>query len=300
MAAGMGSRFGGLKQVEPVGPNGETILDYSVFDALRAGFGRVVFVIRRDFEDLFRERVGSRFSKRIEVDYVFQEIDRLPEGFSVPAERQKPWGTGHAVWCARDDIDGPFAVINADDFYGREAFAALAARFDPASDETASRAIPQFAMVGYKLADTLSEHGSVSRGICLIGHDQRLEKIEETVGIERASDGAGLVRMSDGHERLLSPETIVSMNCWGFTPRVFEILSRNLMEFLGAHDGSAKAEFHLPAAIEQAVRRSVAEVTVLPVRGSWFGVTHQADKPRVVASIADLIDVGDYPRDLWT
>lgn len=299
MAAGMGSRFGGLKQVEPIGPNGETLLDYSVFDALRAGFGRVVFVIRKDFEALFRERVGDRFSQHIEVSYLFQEIDILPEGIHPGSAREKPWGTGHAVWCAREEITGPFAVINADDFYGRAALDALAGFLGSAPVSGVGGSAPRFAMVGYRLADTLSEHGTVSRGVCRTGPKGQLEGIEETIGIEAAPDGAGRVRLHDGHERLLPPDTIVSMNCWGFTSQVFGLLDQHLIAFLKTQGTDVKAEFHLPAAIEQAVRRSEIEVRVLPVQASWFGVTHAADKPRVVESLTGLIEAGDYPRALW-
>jgi UTP-glucose-1-phosphate uridylyltransferase len=300
MAAGMGSRFGGLKQVEPIGPNGETLLDYSVFDALRAGFGRVVFVIRKDFETLFRERVCARFSGKIEVAFVYQELDELPEGTATVGKRQKPWGTGHAVWCARREVRGPFAVINADDFYGRAAFEALAAFLDKEVVANTKGTQPTFAMIGYRLADTLSEHGTVSRGVCATGREGRLERIEETTAIAAAPDGAGRVKLDDGHERLLPPDTIVSMNCWGFTTDVFGLLEGNLVEFLKTESSDPKAEFHLPAAIEQAVQRTEIVVRVLPVRTSWFGVTHAADKPRVVESLVRLIEAGDYPKSLWT
>lgn len=300
MAAGMGSRFGGLKQVEPVGPDGETLLDYSVFDAVRAGFGRVVFVIRKDFETLFRERIGARFSGRIEVAFVFQELDKLPEGVAIVGKREKPWGTGHAVWCAREEVHGPFAVINADDFYGRAAFEALAAFLSDETSSNANKTHQVFAMVGYRLADTLSEHGTVSRGVCATGSNGRLERIEEVTAISAAPDGAGRVKLEDGHERLLPPDTIVSMNCWGFTTGVFPLLDENLAGFLKAEGSNPKAEFHLPAAIEQAVQRAEIVVRVLPVKASWFGVTHPADKPRVVESVARLISAGDYPRSLWS
>ena len=218
LAAGMGSRYGGLKQIDPVGPGGETVLDYAVFDAARAGFTRVVFVIRRDFEALFREKIGARYAGRIAVDYVFQSIDALPGGFAAPAGREKPWGTGHAVWCARDAVRGNFAVINADDFYGADSFAQLA-RFLGAARGG------DFAMVGFRLANTLSEHGLVSRGVCAAGADGALRSIVEHTGIAPADVGAG---------RKFSGEEIVSMNCWGFTPALFAGLDAQFREFRGS------------------------------------------------------------------
>jgi hypothetical protein len=299
MAAGMGSRFGGAKQIEPVGPNGETLLDYSVFDAIRAGFDRVVFIIRKDFEAVFRERVGARFEKRVAVDYVFQELDRLPDPLWVPpAGRTKPWGTGHAVWCAANAVRRPFVVINADDFYGRDAFGGLA-KFFATSAKPAAGEPARFAMAGYRIADTLSEHGTVSRGVCRVDTQMRLRSIEELTAIEAAGDGSGRAKLPDGSVRALAADTLVSMNCWGFTPAFFPMLEEGLLQFLATRGADAKAEYYLPSAVAEAIHAGRAEAQVVPVRASWFGVTYREDKPRVVAAIAKLIASGEYPAALW-
>jgi NDP-sugar pyrophosphorylase family protein len=286
LAAGMGSRYGGLKQIDPVGPSGETILDYSVFDAVRAGFKRVVFVIRRDFDELFRAKIGARYAGRVEVGYVYQSLDALPPGFSVPAGREKPWGTGHATWCARDAVHEPFAVINADDFYGADAFRQLAGFLAKASSQDA-------AMVGFRLARTLSEHGAVSRGICAVATDGRLLGVTEHTGILPAEVGAG---------KKFPGETIVSMNCWGFTPAIFGELDGQFRAFLATMPPealSARAEFYLPAAVSTAIARGSARVSVLPTEGEWFGVTYREDKPRVMAALAALVQAGSYPSRLF-
>ena len=301
LAAGMGSRYGGLKQIDPVGPGGETVLDYAVFDALRAGFGRVVFVIRRDFEAIFREQVGAKYSGKVAVDYVFQAVDALPEGCVAPAGREKPWGTGHAVWCARDAVREPVAVINADDFYGADSFAQLGKfltspaatprGFDPMSGHRTPRTMAaQFAMVGFSLANTLSEHGAVARGECVTGAGGILESITERTGILAADVGAG---------RKFTGKETVSMNCWGFTPALFAGLDRQLHEFLAARGNDPKAEFYLPAAVSEMIARREAVVKVLPTSSAWFGVTYREDKPRVVAAIADLVSSGKYPAKLF-
>jgi NDP-sugar pyrophosphorylase family protein len=287
LAAGMGSRYGGLKQIDPVGPSGETILDYAVFDALRAGFGRVVFVIRRDFEDMFRAQVGARYAGRAAVEYVFQSLDALPGGAVPPAGREKPWGTGHAVWCARGAITGPFAVVGADDFFGAEAFRQLA-RF-LARPAAAAGEPHRFAMVGYRLDRTLSEHGTVSRGLCRVGPGGRLESIEERTGI----DGAALAAAG------LRGDETVSMNCFGFTPALFSALEAQLREFLAARGGEPKSEFYLPAAVSTLIAQGAATVDVLPTGDSWFGVTNRADKPRVEAALAALVAAGAYPAKLF-
>jgi CTP:molybdopterin cytidylyltransferase MocA len=283
LAAGMGSRYGGLKQIDPVGPSGETVLDYAVFDAHRAGFARVVFVIRRDFEALFREKIGTRYTGRMAVDYVFQSLDQVPPGFSVPAGREKPWGTGHAVWCARAALPENFAVINADDFYGADSFAQLA-RF------LAGARGPEFAMVGFRLANTLSEHGAVSRGVTSAAADGRLSAIVETHGITAAEVGAG--RKYSGNE-------YVSMNCWGFTPALFAGLDAQFREFLTARAGEPKAEFYLPATVSEMIARREATARVLPTESAWFGVTYREDKARVQEAIAALVRAGRYPARLW-
>lgn len=288
LAAGMGSRYGGLKQIDPVGPGGETVLDYAVFDAVRAGFTRVVFVIRRDFEELFRAKIGARYAGRVAVDYVFQALDALPAGFAPVAGREKPWGTGHAVWCAREAIRENFAVINADDFYGADSFARLA-RFLSAP-AAADAAAARFAMVGFRLANTLSEHGVVSRGVSATAADGTLRSIVEHTGIAPADIGAG---------KKFSGEEIVSMNCWGFTPALFAGLDTQFREFLAARGTEPKAEFYLPAAVSTMIARGEAAVQVLPTDSAWFGVTYREDKPRVQAALAALVAAGRYPEKLW-
>jgi NDP-sugar pyrophosphorylase family protein len=283
----MGSRYGGLKQLDPVGPSGETILDYAVFDAIRAGFGRVVFVIRRDFDAEFRAKVGAKYEGRIAVDYVFQATDSLPEGFSVPAGREKPWGTGHAVWCARGAIDGPFAVVGADDFFSRDAFLRLAGFLGGDLAPVAGR--ESFCMVGYRLARTLSEHGTVSRGICETGGDGMLLSITERTAIDPGQLGSGG----------LDPQQIVSMNCFGFTPALFGALDRELRAFLQARGGELKSEFYLPAVVSSMIAAGEASVRVLPTTGEWFGVTNREDRPRVVAALAGLGAAGEYPSRLF-
>jgi NDP-sugar pyrophosphorylase family protein len=288
----MGSRYGGLKQIDPVGPSGETVLDYAVFDALRAGFTRVVFVIRRDFEALFREKIGARYAGKIAVDYVFQSLDALPAGFAVPAGREKPWGTGHAVWCARGAITGNFAVINADDFYGADSFRRLAEFLAARGTVASSRsACVEFAMVGFRLANTLSEHGTVSRGVTDASNDGVLRSIVEQTGIAPTDVGAG--QKYSGNE-------IVSMNCWGFTPALFAGLDAQFNTFLAARGGEQKSEFYLPAAVSAMIAQGEAVVRVLPTESTWFGVTYREDKPRVEAAIADLVSHGRYPRQLWS
>jgi hypothetical protein len=301
LAAGMGSRYGGLKQIDPVGPSGETVLDYAVFDALRAGFGRVVFVIRRDFEEIFRAQIGAKYAGRIAVDYVFQSLDALPPGRTPPAGREKPWGTGHAVWCAREVVREPFAVINADDFYGADSFAQLGRflrsgaatprGFDPMSGHRVPRTVmAQFAMVGFKLANTLSEHGAVARGICAAGAGGHLASITERTGILAAEVGPGLA---------FSGDEIVSLNCWGFTPALFAGLDRQFGGFLAERGSDLKAEFYLPAAVSAMITNHEATVRVLPTESAWFGVTYREDKPRVVAAIAELVRAGKYPAKLF-
>ncbi len=303
LAAGMGSRYGGLKQIDPVGPSGETVLDYAVFDALRAGFGRVVFVIRREFEEVFREQVGGKYAGRIAVDYVFQAIDALPDGFAAPPGREKPWGTGHAVWCAREAVTENFAVINADDFYGADSFVQLAGFLcGGGTSFPFTKLAPEFAMVGFRLANTLSEHGAVSRGVCAAEPGGHLVSITEQTGIGAGEVGAG--GKYSGHE-------IVSMNCWGFTPAVFGGLDRQFREFLekdaglrgegvaAAPAGAGKAEFYLPAAVSTMIARREAGVRVLPTESTWFGVTYREDKPRVMAAIAELVRRGVYPAKLF-
>lgn len=286
LAAGMGSRYGGLKQLDAFGPNGETLLDYSVHDAIRAGFGRVVFLIRRDIEAEFREKIGARYEGKTDIGYTFQQLDNLPGGFSAPATRTKPWGTAHAVWCARETINGPFAAINADDFYGAEAFRIIAGFL---RDTDTSAQPPRFAMAGFRLGRTLSEHGTVARGVCEVGSGGLLARIEELTDIARRADG---VIAASGRE--LADDAPVSMNFWGFTPQVFPLLEEELRQFLAAEGHGEKSECYLPAAVAAMVAEGRAQVSVLETDGDWFGVTYREDRERVVKSIAALVARGDY------
>ena len=301
LAAGMGSRYGGLKQLDPMGPSGETLLDYSVFDALRAGFGRVVFVIRRDFEEQFRMAVGGKFEGRTAVDYVFQDLDELPAGLRRPESRQKPWGTGHAIWCARDTVREPFAAINADDFYGAGAYRALAGFFADAPAQSPDPAAPApFAMVGYQLDRTLSPHGTVARGVCAVDADGNLRHIEECTGIGRtdAPDGPIISPRPNGTTAEFSGAEPVSMNFWGFTPAVFPLLETGLERFLHANLDDPKAEYYIPLAVAEFIAAGSARVRVLTTDAAWFGVTYREDKPVVAASLAALVRAGDYPANL--
>jgi hypothetical protein len=287
LAAGMGSRYGGLKQMDPVGPGGAFIIDYTVFDAIRAGFERVVFVIRRDIEEAFRETIVSRLESRIEVVCVYQELDALPSGVVCPAERVKPWGTGHAVLMAADVVDGPFAVVTADDFYGRESFEKLAAFLDTASGAGA------YAMVGYRLRNTLSEHGSVSRGICGVGEGGELLSLVERTAIE--------LRGAEVHcdEQSLTGDELCSMSMFGFQPSMFGHLASQFVSFLDAQGAELKSEFFLPSVVNEALVSGGATMTVLPTEAQWVGVTNADDRPRVVAALRGLVDAGEYPEQLW-
>ena len=297
LAAGMGSRYGGLKQVDPVGPSGEAILDYSVFDAHRAGFGKVVFIIRRDIEEVFRAQIGSKYEGLLPVDYAFQDITDLPSPYTVPAGRSKPWGTAHAIRAARDVVHEPFAAINADDFYGRDAFQRLGAFLQaPAAEDSAAPL--RFAMVGYKLSLTLSEHGSVARGICSIDGAGRLSKVVEHVKLVKTATGAhdedpaAEVKDFSGDER-------VSMNLWGFTPALFDALEARFPAWLAANAEREKSEWYIPFVVDEMVHEGAATVDVLPTESSWFGVTYREDKPFVTAEIRKLVDADEYPPSLF-
>jgi len=295
LAAGIGSRYGGLKQVQPIGPGGEAVLDYSVFDARRAGFTRFVFVIREAIEQDFRSLLARRFEKHLDIQYAFQSLDRLPSGFAVPAERQKPWGTGHAVLCAEEKVNGPFAVINADDFYGAQSFQTLGTFLRT----PATAGVPEdYAMVGFRLDRTLSEHGTVARGVCQVAADGRLESVEELTGIERGASGL-CNRRADGTAVPLTGGEIVSLNCWGFQPGLFGHLRRLFADFLTTNQANPKAEFYLPGAVNTLLQAGTAQVRVLPTPCSWFGVTYREDLPVVVESIRNLVRAGEYPERLW-
>lgn len=294
LAAGMGSRYGGLKQVDPVGPSGEAILDYSVYDAIRAGFGRLVFVIRKDFEQEFRSRVGSKYESKIDVDYCFQDIADLPAPFTVPEGRVKPWGTAHATRAARAVVKGPFAVINADDFYGRDAFARLAAFLT--ADHSSER-LPAFAMVGYRLDLTLSENGSVARGVCSVDADGFLHGVTEMTKLVRNGAAARNLENPDSPVDV-ALDARVSMNLWGFTPALFEALERKFPAWLAENGTKEMSEWYLPFVVDELIQAGEATCRVLPTESSWFGVTYREDKPHVMASIAALVEAGEYPRSL--
>ena len=295
LAAGMGSRYGGLKQIDPMGPNGETVLDYSVFDALAAGFGRVLFVIRKDFEDEFKSKVGAKFAERVQVDYAFQALDDLPVGFSVPAGREKPWGTAHAILAARDLVDGPFGMINADDFYGRDSYRQLAGFLSVPRDES-TRA--HFCMVGFLLSHTLSEFGSVARGVCARTPDGYLTSVTEMLKIVKTPDGAEN-REDEANPVRLTGDELVSMNMWGFTSALLPLVKRKFVDFLREKGTELKSECFIPMVVDDLVRDGSADVRVLPTASSWFGVTYREDKPQAMESIRRLIDEGHYPANLW-
>ena len=294
LAAGMGSRYGGLKQMDPMGPNGETVLDYSVYDAIRAGFGRVVFIIREDFAEAFKLGVGARFADRIDVDYVFQKLDDLPDGFAVPEGRDKPWGTSHAVRAARHVVNENFAVINADDFYGRDAYV-RAASFFQTLPEGATNAM---AMVGYPLENTLSDHGHVNRGICRIDENGLLTNVEEYVDIERESDGNVRGIALDGNRKEVPAGSLVSMNFWAFGPDFFGQLEEAFIRFLNESGGQMKSECYIPTVVDHLIHGGYAQCPVLRTSSQWFGVTYPDDKPFVVESINKLISAGEYPAKL--
>lgn len=294
LAAGMGSRYGGLKQMDPMGPNGETVLDYSVFDAIRAGFSKVIFVIREDFAEAFRTTVGAKFSEKIEVAYAFQNLDDVPEGFTVPKDREKPWGTSHAILAARTEIDRPFAVVNADDFYGADAYqqAATFLTSNPPLDGKA-----HYALVGYHIVNTLSDHGAVNRGVCQT-ENGLLKGVEEVVEISRKDtdqiEGRGL----DGNACLVDEDVVVSMNLWAFPVSFLAELGDHFASFLAERGTEEKSECYIPTVVDDLVNRGVADCHVLETSSYWFGVTYPEDKPHVVESIKGLVDSGEYPSPL--
>ena len=292
LAAGMGSRFGGLKQVEPVGPNGEAIIDYTIFDAIRAGFGKVVFVIRESFADAFKEKFEAKLSGKIDVEYVFQELDNLPEGFSLPEGREKPWGTAHAILVAKNVINEPFCAINADDFYGEGAYRIMADFLNNSVQEQT------FSMIGYQLKNTLSEHGSVSRGMCTVNESDNLVKIVETHNIFK-KEGAAVTTAEDGSETPLTGNERVSMNFWGFHPSIFKTLESKFVQFLKTEIDKPKSEMYIPSVVFEMIEDNEAEVKVLKANSPWFGVTYKEDKPIVVNKINALIEEGVYPAKLW-
>jgi len=294
LAAGMGSRYGGLKQLDPMGPHGETVLDYSVYDAIRAGFGRVVFVIREDFAEAFKQGIGARFADRVQVDYVFQCLDDLPAGFSVPPGREKPWGTSHAVRASRHAVHEHFAVINADDFYGRDAYVRASAFFSSLPAQTTN----EIAMVGYPLENTLSDHGHVNRGICKVDEKGFLTNVEEYLKIERESDGHVRGNALDGNRHVIPAGSLVSMNFWAFGPAFFGMLEEAFVRFLNEAGTQMKSECYIPTIVDALIHGGHAHCPVLQTTSPWFGMTYPDDKPYVVASIRKLIALGAYPEQL--
>lgn len=297
LAAGMASRYGSLKQMDGVGPAGEAIIDYSIYDAARAGFGKVVFVIREAFADTFKAAFpASRFGGKIEVDFVYQELNKLPEGFELPAERVKPWGTNHAIMMGAEVINTPFAVINADDFYGYDAFRTMASYLNslPAGVEG------KYCMVGYKLCNTLSDFGTVSRGECVVDAEGNLAGMTERLGIKRLADGR-VVYNQDEQEVEIREDATVSMNMFGFTPDYFRHSDRLFVEFLSKEENmtNLKSEFYIPMAVNTLINSGIVTMKVLTCNSQWFGVTYKEDKPAVVAKINALIEAGEYPAKLW-
>jgi hypothetical protein len=291
LAAGMASRYGSMKQIQSFGPSGETIMDYSIYDAIRAGFGKVVFIIRRQFADQFKEIFEPKLSGRIETGYVFQEMDSFTDGYAFPPDRTKPWGTAHAVLCAKDAVAGPFAVINADDFYGREAFENAAAFLMQQCNDK------RFAIVGYELAGTLSDHGTVNRGVCTLDAAGNLAAITERINISRS--GNEVICDDELLPRTLPLRTSVSMNFWCFAPSFFQYTLEQFALFLQANGQALKSEFFIPLVADQFIKEG-GTVAVVPTRSTWFGVTYKEDAPMVAKSLNALIEAGEYPESLWS
>jgi len=294
LAAGMGSRYGGLKQLEPVGPDGSAIMDYSVFDAIRAGFTRLVLVIRPNMLEETKKILGSRFEPHIEVKYTLQHLDDVPEGFQIPPEREKPWGTGHAVWAARHDVDGAFVVINADDYYGVEPFQSIAEFL-----QTYQISVPaNYAMVGFQLGQTLSPMGAVSRGVCHCNGENQLESITEVNGIRQIASG-GEYEDESGNTQTLLGNSIVSMNFWGFQKPFFDQLERGFHTFLSQQGDDIKAEYYLVDPVHQSIVDGSAQIQVLPTGINWCGITHPDDRQFVQGKIREYVESGTYPAQLW-
>lgn len=298
LAAGMGSRYGGLKQIDGLGPNGETIMDYSIYDAIHAGFGKLVFVIRKDFEKDFREKVVSKYEGHLPVEVVFQSLDKIPEGFSVPEGRTKPWGTNHAVMMGENVIKEPFAVVNCDDFYGRDSFQVMGKFLSELPEGSTGK----YAMVGFRVGNTLSESGTVSRGVCATDDNRYLKSVVERTKIERKEDGEVKYLNEDETSWVAIPDTTpVSMNFWGFTPDYFAHSDEYFKYFLGLESTkkNLKAEFFIPLMVDKLIKDKTATVKVLDTTSKWFGVTYPEDRPDTVAKIQKLVDEGVYPEKLF-
>jgi hypothetical protein len=296
MAAGLGSRYGGIKQLEPVGPGGEIIMDYSIYDAIEAGFNKVVFIIRKDLEADFKEVIGNRIAQKVEVDYVFQELENLPNGFEKPVDRTKPWGTGQAVLSCKGILKEPFVVINADDYYGKEAFVKV---HDFLVNNKENTGVYNFCMAGFVLGNTLSDNGTVTRGVCKVNENGLLVDIVETRGIEGKGDNAIAVDNS-GNQITIDLQSSVSMNMWGFTPELLDELEAGFIEFLSnVKEGDLKAEYLLPEVVDHLIKMGKADVHVLKTNDKWFGVTYKEDKETVVESFKELVRRGIYPEKLF-
>ena len=294
LAAGMGSRYGGLKQLDAVGPNGETVIDYSVFDAIRAGFKKVVFIIREDFKKEFQSSIGNKFQSQIEVEYAYQKLEVLPSGYSLPQDREKPWGTGHAILSAKQVVNEPFAVINADDFYGKLSYQKI---FQYLSTVSIDSSPSRFCMVGYPLINTLSEFGSVSRGICIVSDQNKLESVNELTCIQKIENE--IVNEDEFQKRqVLSGDEVVSMNMWGFTPQLFSQLEKLFSEFLSENIDNLSSEFYIPFAVDSLIQSNIANVEVLETTEQWFGVTYKEDKSYVQSAVYNLIESGEYPSKI--
>ena len=295
MAAGIGSRYGGLKQVDPIGPSGELVIDYSIYDGIKAGFAKIIFVISREIEEEFRERIGKTIEKHVDTAYVIQDLEDLPQGFKVPANRGKPWGTAHAALCARNEADQPFGVINADDFYGQESFKVLAEFLKQAED---IENIYQYCMIGFTLWNTLSDYGHVARGICTKTDDGYVDDIVERIRIEKFEDQVKFTE--DGKTWVEVPkDAVVSMNTWGFTPSIFKELETRFITFLEGRINDPKAEFFIPTVVNELIQEGKARVKICPTNEAWFGMTYREDKERAVHEIGKLIEKGIYPENLW-
>ncbi len=292
LAAGMGSRYGGLKQLDGLGPSGETIMDYSVYDALRAGFGKIVFVIRKDFEQEFREKIISKYEGHVPVEVVFQDIKKIPEGFSVNPDRSKPWGTNHAVLMGKDVIKEPFGVINADDYYGAESFRILGDFLRSVEGKKNC-----YCMIGFNIENTLSENGGVSRGLCEVDANGNLTGVTECHGIERKE--GRLIQVVEGKEMPFPEDANVSMNMWGFTPDYFDYSEKAFVKFLEANHNELKAEFYIPTVVNDLIQNGQIELKVIETPSKWFGVTYAADRPATVAQFKKLVDEGTYPTPLF-
>ncbi len=295
MAAGMGSRFGGLKQIEPIDENGNFIIDYSIYDAIKVGFTKVVFIIKKENYEIFRETVGKRVEKYIKVEYAFQELDKLPSGYSVPVGRVKPWGTGHAILCSKDLVKENFAIINSDDFYGRDAFRVIAEFLKNVKND---EGVQTYAMAGYMVKNTLTENGSVKRGICSV-KDGYLTKLIESK-IERVDGVLEALPLDGGDKYIVSDDDTVSMNMFGFTPQIFDYLEKRFPEFLDEHkDNINECEYLIPTLVFEEIEKGLARVKVLKTDAVWQGITYREDKDKVVSEIKALVDKGDYPEGVW-